>query len=178
MQIIGELKPKEKADQLIWLMPLILPVIGHIHSVSFLSPALHLCTHSSTCTKDKVIVSTFTPPPLAFLPLWKIYMLFFSSSFMQRPRSPVDPLRLPLHSQSLHKHSWQEVDGRVPSNKSIPIQLASRVWVSAFDTHFWVCVCEQQFFRFHIYVYTTLACDAPWTLCIFSFFSLFQLASS
>lgn len=45
MQIIGELKPKEKADQLIWLMPLILPVVAHIHSVSFLS---RICTCAHT----------------------------------------------------------------------------------------------------------------------------------
>lgn len=130
-------------------MPLILPVVGHMHSVSFLS---WICTCAHTAAPAQKWLFQLSPPCPSFLPPWKIYMLFFSSSFMQRPWSPVDPLLLPLHSQSLYKHSWQEVDGRVPSNKSIPIRPASRAWVSAVDTLL-ECVCVSSSFSGFIFIY-------------------------
>lgn len=118
----------------------------------------HTCTHVHTqkhLHKRKSDCFSFHPCPLfslspALFLVGEIYMLFFLRSFHAETVLLCTPLHPSPPTQSLHKHSWQEVEAlpwhsRVPSNKSLSIRQPAGLTgpVCLWNCpQFWnVCVC-------------------------------------
>lgn len=139
-------------------------VIQPPHSVSFLTP-LYTCAHTKTPAQKKKWLFQLSPVPPLFslsspLPCREdLHALFFwlfyaETVLLCRPPPPI---------QSLHKHSWQEVDAlpwhsRVPSNKSLSIRQPAGPECVSLKLSFGVCVSIGLFYGFCINMYVGLWC--------------------
>lgn len=165
-------------------MPLSLSVSFTLHTARLFS-LLHSCTHKNTCTKEKVIVSTFTRAPsfLSFLSLQPSSLSRrFTCSFLAllcRDYPPLyNPPSLSLppgRCTNTADRRWRRCHDTVACRPTNPSQSASQQapsgHVCVFETVFSFGVCISIFYGLSICVCVGLSCSLN-VVSLHSFFTM------